>query len=101
MKLRSSIIALTAICCCAGVAPAQTTEAPKTRAERRAERKERAMEWRDVKAWGVEGRAFGDMERSRWFDRFPAEAEGKVTPQVWELSRETTGMIVRLSLIHI
>jgi hypothetical protein len=53
------------------------------------------MEWRDVKEWGVEGRAFEDMERSRWFDRFPAEAEGKVTPQVWELSRETTGMIVR------
>ena len=37
------------------------------------------LEWRDVTKWGVEGRAFGDMERGRWFDRFPSVAEGKVT----------------------
>ena len=33
------------------------------------------LEWRDVTKWGVEGRAFGEMERGRWFDRFPAAAE--------------------------
>jgi hypothetical protein len=35
------------------------------------------------------------MPRKRWFDRFPAAAEGKVTPAVWELSRDSTGMMVR------
>ena len=50
--------------------------------------------WHDVTTWGVEGRAFGDLERKRWFDRFPAEAEGKVTAAVWRLSRDSAGMLV-------
>jgi hypothetical protein len=54
-----------------------------------------ALDWHDVTTWGVEGRAWGDMPRKRWFDRFPAAAEGKVTPAVWELSRDSTGMMVR------
>ena len=53
------------------------------------------LEWRDVTKWGVEGRAFGDMERGRWFDRFPSVAEGKVTDAVWRLSRDSAGMMVR------
>ena len=56
---------------------------------------EPALEWRDVTTWGVEGRAFGDMERQRWFDRFPSVAEGKVTDAVWRLSRDSAGMTVR------
>src|SRR6059058_4250145 len=56
---------------------------------------EPALEWRDVTTWGVEGRAFGDMERQRWFDRFPSVAEGKVTDAVWRLSRDSAGMMVR------
>ncbi|MDE0576675.1 MAG: hypothetical protein OSB39_07000, partial [Opitutales bacterium] len=40
-------------------------------------------EWRDVTEWGVEGRGWADQERKRWFDRFPAKAEGKVTKAVW------------------
>ena len=35
--------------------------------------------WHDVTKWGVEGRAWGDQERKRWFDRLPAKADGKVT----------------------
>jgi hypothetical protein len=53
------------------------------------------LEWHDVTTWGVEGRAFGDMERQRWFDRFPSVAEGKVTDAVWRLSRDSAGMMVR------
>ncbi|MFM8471121.1 MAG: SGNH/GDSL hydrolase family protein [Limisphaerales bacterium] len=51
--------------------------------------------WHDVTKWGVEGRGWGDQERKRWFDRLPAKAEGKVTPAVWSLSRDSTGMMVR------
>lgn len=51
--------------------------------------------WHDVTKWGVEGRAWGDQERKRWFDRLPAKAEGKVTPAVWNLSRDSAGMMVR------
>src|SRR5687767_5653880 len=54
---------------------------------------EPALEWRDVTTWGVEGRAFGDMDRKGWFDRFPTAAEGKVTNAVWNLSRDSAGML--------
>ncbi len=53
------------------------------------------LSWYDVTDWGVEGRAFDELERKRWFDRFPASAEGKVTDAVWNLSRDPTGMMVR------
>ncbi len=53
------------------------------------------LTWRDVTTWGAEGRAFGDMERKRWFDRLPAVADGKVTVAVWGLSRDSAGMMVR------
>ena len=52
-------------------------------------------EWRDVTEWGLEGRGWADQERKRWFDRFPAKAEGKVTQAVWNLSRHSAGMMVR------
>ena len=52
-------------------------------------------QWRDVTEWGVEGRGWVGQERTRWFDRFPAKAEGKVTKAVWSLSRHSAGMMVR------
>ena len=52
-------------------------------------------QWHDVTTWGVEGRGWGDQERLRWFDRFPAKAEKTVTPAVWGLSRDSAGMMVR------
>jgi hypothetical protein len=52
------------------------------------------LDWYDVTKWGVEGRAWGDLERLRWFDRLPAIADGKVTPAVWGLSRDSAGMMV-------
>lgn len=53
------------------------------------------LEWHDVTKWGVEGRILPDQERKRWFDRLPASAEGKVTEKVWNLSRDSAGMMVR------
>ena len=51
--------------------------------------------WHDVTTWGVEGRLWEKDERKRWFDRLPAKAEGKVTSNVWNLSRDSAGMMVR------
>jgi len=53
------------------------------------------VEWHDVTKWGLEGRAWTEMERLRYFDRLPAEAEKTVTPAVWKLSRDSAGMMVR------
>lgn len=55
-----------------------------------------SLDWHDVTQWGVEGREWTDMQRHRWFDRFPAAAEGKVSRAVWGLSRDSAGMMVRL-----
>lgn len=53
------------------------------------------LDWHDVTTWGVEGRAWPDLPRLRWFDRFPADAQKTVTPAVWNLSRDSAGMMVR------
>jgi hypothetical protein len=54
-----------------------------------------ALTWHDVTTWGVEGREWTERPRARWFDRFPAEAQKTVTDKVWNLSRDSTGMVVR------
>ncbi len=53
------------------------------------------LTWHDVTTWGVEGRAWIDEPRKRWFQRLPDAAEGKVTPAVWSLSQDSAGMLVR------
>ncbi|MSU25429.1 MAG: hypothetical protein EXS32_16610 [Opitutus sp.] len=53
------------------------------------------LDWHDVTAWGAEGREWIGAERLRWFDRLPAEAQKTVTPAVWNLSRDSAGMMVR------
>jgi hypothetical protein len=53
------------------------------------------LDWHDVTSWGVEGREWTSAERLRYFDRLPAEAEKTVTPAVWNLSRDSAGMMVR------
>ena len=77
-----------------GLAQTKPTAAAQTTAARPAP-VEPKLSWHDVTTWGVEGRAFGDLKRARWFDRFPAIADGKVTPAVWNLSRDSAGMMVR------
>jgi lysophospholipase L1-like esterase len=51
------------------------------------------VDWYDVKQWGVEGKGWNDTER--YFDRLPARAKGKVRPEVWNLSRDSAGMLAR------
>lgn len=53
------------------------------------------LDWHDASQWDIEGRAWPELERKRWFDRFPALAESTVTPAVWSLSRHSAGMMVR------
>jgi GDSL-like Lipase/Acylhydrolase family/N-terminus of Esterase_SGNH_hydro-type len=53
------------------------------------------LDWHDVTQWGVEGRILPDQERQKWFDRLPSSAEGKVTSAVWNLSRDSAGMMCR------
>ncbi|MEZ6135707.1 MAG: SGNH/GDSL hydrolase family protein [Pirellulaceae bacterium] len=53
------------------------------------------LQWHDVTGWGVEGRILPDQERFRWFDRLPSSAKGSVTSNVWNLSRDSAGMMVR------
>ena len=82
LVLSSAVVALAAQA--TQTAPAAQTPAP-----------EPALTWHDVTKWGVEGRAWPTAERQRWFDRFPGTAEGKVTDAVWDLSRDSAGMLVR------
>jgi hypothetical protein len=91
------VILLSGLACTATVfaqetPPAKKSPAPKAAA---AQPVEPPLTWHDVTTWGVEGRAWTDLERKRWFDRFPAIAEGKVTGAVWNLSRDSAGMMVR------
>ena len=51
--------------------------------------------WYDVTEFGVEGRILPDQERKSWFDRLPKSAEGVVPNPVWNLSRDSAGMMVR------
>ena len=46
--------------------------------------------WHDVRKWGVEGRGFDDTES--YFDRLPARAKDVVRKEVWNLSRDSSGM---------
>ncbi|MGV3719866.1 MAG: SGNH/GDSL hydrolase N-terminal domain-containing protein, partial [Actinomycetota bacterium] len=58
-----------------------------------APRVEGDLTWHDVRAWGVEGKGWSDT--SRYFDRLPGRAEGKVRAPVWSLSRHSAGMLAR------
>ena len=61
--------------------------------------------WHDVTQWGVEGRAWADQPRQRYFDRLPAAAESETRQlldffgkfSVWDMSRCSAGMLVRFN----
>jgi hypothetical protein len=53
------------------------------------------LDWHDATAVGVEGRILPDQPRLRWFDRLPSSAETTVTTSVWNLSRDSAGMVFR------
>ncbi|MFN9381925.1 MAG: SGNH/GDSL hydrolase family protein [Pirellulaceae bacterium] len=52
-----------------------------------------AVQWHDVREWGIEGKGFADTESP--FDRLPARAKGVVREPVWNLSRHAAGMSAR------
>ena len=68
--------------------------APKA-VDRYAVRPDEKISWHDVRETDLEGRAFPEAERKSYFDRLPAEADGKVTPAVWGLSRDSAGQMFR------
>ncbi|HUV13412.1 MAG TPA: SGNH/GDSL hydrolase family protein [Acidobacteriota bacterium] len=51
--------------------------------------------WHDPESWGVEGRGWPAAEMKRFYDRLPAKAEGVVRDAVWNLSRDSAGMLIR------
>lgn len=53
------------------------------------------MQWVDVVDFPIEGRAFTD--RKAPYDRLPARAEAVVRKEVWDLSRDSAGMVVRFA----
>jgi len=53
------------------------------------------ISWHDVTIWGLEGREWMESPRLSYFDRLPAEAQKTVTENVWKLSRDSAGMMVR------
>lgn len=55
----------------------------------------RELTWADVGDWPIEGRAFA--QRAATYDRLPARAEKVVRKKVWELSRQSAGMILRFA----
>jgi len=55
----------------------------------------RGLVWTDVVDWPIEGRAFAD--RKAPYDRLPARAEGVVRQAVWNLSRNSAGMVLRFT----
>ena len=80
------------------VAYAQKESAPVTKLDPAMDVNKKAAEdlvWHNVTDWGVEGRILPGSERLSWFDRLPSEAKATVTSNVWNLSRDSAGMMVR------
>ena len=55
------------------------------------------LDWHDLEEWGVEGRGWPATEMKRFYDRLPGRAEGVVRQDVWNLSRDSAGMLARFS----
>ncbi len=53
------------------------------------------VDWHDASEFGLEGRAWEGEERARYYDRLPAAAEKTVPTPVWNLSRDSAGMVFR------
>ena len=68
---------------CGSVAFGQTSDAPVE------------LDWHDAKGLTVEGLGFSDVKSP--YDRLPARAEGVVRQAVWDLSRDSAGVLVRFT----
>jgi len=97
--MRPTAALVLALLCVGATLPAQPAPpaakaAPKP-VDRYAIRPDEKISWQDVRETDLEGRAFPDAERKSYFDRLPAEADGKVTAAVWGLSRDSAGLMFR------
>ena len=53
------------------------------------------LDWHDAKKLTVEGLGFSDMKSP--YDRLPSRAENVVRQAVWDLSRDSSGVLVRFA----
>ena len=53
------------------------------------------LDWHDARKFQVEGLGFTDLKSP--FDRLPSRAEGVVREVVWNLSRDSSGVLVRFT----
>ena len=53
------------------------------------------LDWHDAKKFTIEGLGFSDLKSP--YDRLPARAEGVVRQAVWDLSRDSAGVLVRFA----
>ena len=53
------------------------------------------LDWHDAKKFTVEGLGFRDLKSP--YDRLPLRAEGVVRQAVWDLSRDSSGVLVRFT----
>jgi hypothetical protein len=85
-------LAFTSLLQAQSAAPATAAPTPAQKAAPKPE-----LVWHDVGtgSWDVEGRAWQNEKRLRYFDRLPASAEASVPAAVWNLSRDSTGMVAR------
>ena len=51
------------------------------------------LDWHDAKKFTVEGLGFKDLKSP--YDRLPLRAENVVRKEVWDLSRDASGVLVR------
>lgn len=54
---------------------------------------ESGIHWYDIRALGIEGQGWTDVDRT--YARLPARAEALVRPAVWELAQHSAGLCVR------
>lgn len=62
-----------------------------------AEEKAPTYTWHDVSEWGVEGQGWAPGDLKSRYDRLPAKAEGIVRGAVWNLSRDSSGILFRFN----
>lgn len=53
------------------------------------------LDWHDAKKFTVEGLGFKDLKSP--YDRLPLRAENVIRPEVWNLSRDSSGVLVRFT----
>ncbi|MCB9850819.1 MAG: SGNH/GDSL hydrolase family protein [Phycisphaerales bacterium] len=76
---------------CSSARPVEVmAEAPATQAQ---QADDTNLIWHDARTLTIEGRGWDDTET--FFERLPARAQDNVTDEVWALSKDTAGIVVR------